>query len=78
MSLRLPCPHCGIRDAEEFRFGGEVRSRPGQDAAPEAWVDYSFLRANIAGMQKEWWYHRLGCGKWFTLERDTITNQIKN
>lgn len=77
MSLRIPCPHCGLREAEEFRYGGEVRSRPGVDSPPEAWVDYSFLRQNVAGMQKEWWFHRLGCGQWFNLERDTVNNQIK-
>jgi sarcosine oxidase subunit delta len=76
MSLKIPCPHCGLREAEEFRWGGEARTRPGQEAPAMEWVDYSFLRKNLAGMQKEWWYHRLGCGKWFTIERDTLTNKI--
>ena len=33
------------------------------------------MRTNAAGPQKEWWYHRDGCGIWFTLWRDTRTNQ---
>jgi sarcosine oxidase delta subunit len=30
----------------------------------------------LAGEQKEWWYHRLGCRKWMVAERDTITNKV--
>ena len=26
------------------------------------------------GVQKEWWYHRRGCGTWFTIYRDTVKN----
>jgi sarcosine oxidase subunit delta len=26
------------------------------------------------GVQKEWWYHRKGCGTWFTILRDTVKN----
>jgi sarcosine oxidase subunit delta len=28
----------------------------------------------VAGVQKEWWCHREGCGVWFTVYRDTRTN----
>jgi sarcosine oxidase delta subunit len=28
-------------------------------------------------VQKEWWYHRAGCGRWFLLERHTQTNELK-
>ena len=27
-------------------------------------------------MQREWWYHRIGCGLWFVAERDTRTNAV--
>jgi sarcosine oxidase delta subunit len=27
-------------------------------------------------VQREWWYHRLGCEAWFLAERDTTTNDV--
>jgi sarcosine oxidase subunit delta len=74
--MRIPCPHCGLRDSEEFRFGGEYRKRPEPGASSEAWADYLYLRNNAAGVEKEWWYHRLGCGTWFLVMRDTINHKI--
>ena len=76
MSLTITCPICGKRDGYEFRFGGEDQGpRPEEDAlTPETWCDYVHMRANIGGVQKEWWYHRDGCGTWFTIWRDTRIN----
>lgn len=34
------------------------------------------MRRNVAGVQQEWWYHRLGCKVWFLAERDTRTNEV--
>jgi sarcosine oxidase subunit delta len=31
----------------------------------------------VAGVQKEWWFHKDGCGSWFTIYRDTTTNLEK-
>src|SRR5438445_98196 len=28
MAIKIPCVHCGLRDVDEFRFGGELRSCP--------------------------------------------------
>ena len=28
------------------------------------------------GVQTEWWYHRLGCGRWLQAVRDTKTNHV--
>ena len=28
MSFLIPCPNCGKRSVYEFRFGGEVKTRP--------------------------------------------------
>ena len=39
-------------------------------------TDYVYFRDNVAGVQREWWYHRLGCGLWFLAERDTRTNEV--
>ena len=58
MSFLLACPECGERSAYEFRFGGEVKSRPQQGDSEEAWFEYIYIKANEAGEQKEWWFHR--------------------
>ena len=76
MSFLLPCPHCGPRSVYEFRFGGEVKQRPSPDAAAEDWIRYTYTKANAAGVQKEWWYHRSGCRRWLQALRNTVTNEV--
>ncbi|MDP6085700.1 MAG: sarcosine oxidase subunit delta [Nitrospinota bacterium] len=76
MSFLIPCPQCGSRSAYEFRFGGEYKRRPAPDASDWEWTRYNYLQANVAGVQKEWWYHRDGCGAWFLAERNTVTNEV--
>jgi sarcosine oxidase subunit delta len=76
MSFLLHCPNCGPRDVYEFRFGGEYQVRPQPDAPPDVWANYLYFRANEAGVQKEWWYHRSGCHAWFLALRDTRTNAV--
>ena len=39
-------------------------------------TDYVYFRRNVAGVQREWWYHRFGCELWFLAERDTRTNEV--
>lgn len=71
------CPHCGPRDSSEFYFRGEAPShRPEYDAGTTAFVDYVYGRANVAGAQKEHWYHAAGCRNWLLMERDTRTHAI--
>ena len=77
MSFLLACPICGPRDAYEFRFGGEVSRRPAADAPPDDWTAYRYWRANTAGVQQEWWFHRLGCRRWFQAVRDTTGNEVQ-
>jgi sarcosine oxidase subunit delta len=69
MSFMLPCPSCGLRSVYEFRFGGE-------EILPTRDNGSAYERANIAGLQKEWWYHRDGCGEWLVAVRNTVTNQV--
>ena len=38
--------------------------------------DYTYFRRNVAGVQREWWYHRSGCRTWFQAERDTRDNTV--
>ncbi len=76
MSFLLCCPNCGERSVYEFRFGGEFHQRPTEAASPHEWADYVYARRNEAGVQKEWWYHQLGCRIWFFAVRDTTTNTV--
>jgi sarcosine oxidase subunit delta len=77
MSFTITCPVCGKRDLYEFRFGSEERgARPAEEGlTPETYWDYVHRRTNASGPQKEWWLHRDGCGTWFTVWRDTLTNR---
>jgi len=74
VSLRIPCPHCGLREYTEFTFGGELRDIDSPDA--EADFRRVYLRENAAGPQVERWFHAYGCRRWLTLRRDTVTNRI--
>jgi len=76
VSFLVQCPQCGARSVYEFRFGGEVRKRPAPDAPEADWTDYIFTRANEAGAQKEWWFHRSGCRQWFQAVRNLVTNEV--
>ena len=76
MAFLIGCPNCGPRSVYEFRFGGEVTARPAPDASEGEWSRYFYARRNVAGEQREWWYHRFGCRKWFLALRDTVTNQV--
>ncbi|MDQ3663445.1 MAG: sarcosine oxidase subunit delta [Actinomycetota bacterium] len=76
--ILLPCPWCGPRDASEFGYGGEVRARPDpRTATPEQWRAYLYLRDNTAGWVTERWYHRTGCRRFVTVERSTVTNEVR-
>ena len=79
--ILLTCPNCGeARNVAEFRFGGEYIKRPQNPEDPAsdaAWADYLYLKENKLGVQKEWWYHRAGCGTWFMAERHTKTQVVE-
>ena len=76
MSIDFECPNCGRRQVSEFSFRGEYRPRPAPDAEFARWVDYVYMRRNVAGVQTEWWIHR-PCRRWFLVDRDT-TNNLAN
>jgi heterotetrameric sarcosine oxidase delta subunit len=75
MTIKIPCPNCGLRPYTEFSFGGELRAldapTPGEDFVRV------YLRENAPGLQDERWYHAFGCRRWFGLTRDTVTNRIE-
>jgi len=56
---------------------GEQRARPGDGTGPEPWRSYLYLRSNPAGWVTEGWYHRAGCRRYLTVERDTLTNEVR-
>ena len=76
MAFLLSCPNCGERSVGDFRFGGEALSRPGKEASTQELTHYFYLRKNEAGLQREWWYHKFGCRKWFLAIRDTRSNEV--
>ena len=71
------CPINGPRPAQEFHFGGELRSLPDPEAATDAeWADHVFHRRGEPGVKHEWWYHTPS-GTWFIAERDNQTDEIR-
>ena len=76
MSFLLRCPHCGLRDVNEFGYAGEVTTRPAHPPTVRELAGYVYFRRNVAGAQREWWHHRFGCDAWFLAERDTRTNEV--
>ncbi|MGH3348153.1 MAG: sarcosine oxidase subunit delta [Nocardioides sp.] len=75
--MLVPCPWCGARHAGEFAYLGEVTARPDPaTTTPAEWRRYLYVRRNRAGRTAERWYHRMGCRRYFVVERDTVTNEI--
>jgi heterotetrameric sarcosine oxidase delta subunit len=76
--LRIPCPHCGLRDYTEFSYAGDAtKQRPAQGTADlRTWYEYVFLFDNPKGAHLEYWQHLEGCRQWLVLERDTATNTV--
>jgi sarcosine oxidase subunit delta len=76
--MRIRCPYCGERDAQEFTYRGAHLQRPDAEApgAEATFFDYVYLRDNPAGPLSELWYHRAGCRSWLVVERDTRTHAI--
>lgn len=78
--LQIRCPYCGLRDEQEFSYGGEAHiARPlDPDALDDvAWTDYLFNRKNPKGLHQERWVHTAGCRRWFNAVRDTVSYEIK-
>jgi heterotetrameric sarcosine oxidase delta subunit len=76
MSFLLTCPHCGVREVTDFAYGGETSTRPATQPTERELGAYVYFRRNVAGVQREWWFHRSGCRSWFLAERDTRSNAV--
>lgn len=84
--MRIACPFCGVRDAQEFSYLGDgaLQSRPEtpagaplDGASEDAWHDYVYLRSNEAGDHTELWYHASGCRQWLKVTRNLRSHEIK-
>ncbi len=77
--LRIQCPWCGVRDEIEFRYRGDASVvRPAADAGIDAFASYVYERGNQCGWQAEWWLHVGGCRQLLTVERHTLTHEIRS
>ena len=77
--LLITCPFCGPRAETEFSYGGPaVARRPETPGALDdaAWVEYLTVVPNPMGPVRERWWHGKGCGRWLTVERDTLSHDI--
>jgi sarcosine oxidase, subunit delta len=76
--ILIPCPHCGPRNVSEFAYKGEAHPRPETaSVTPAEWRDYLYTHTNPAGWIPEGWYHRAGCRRYISVERHTVTNEIR-
>jgi sarcosine oxidase subunit delta len=77
--LLIPCPYCGPRPENEFRYGGEAHiARPRQpaDLDDDAWMSFLYTRSNPKGVHHERWRHFNGCARFFNCVRDTVSDRI--
>ena len=74
-------PLLGPRDSSEFVYLGDANliNRPDwqEDNAVQHFVEYGYLRDNIAGMHRELWFHEYGDRSWLVVTRDTLSHEIK-
>jgi sarcosine oxidase subunit delta len=78
--LLISCPHCGERPEIEFRACGEAGiARPADPSAvsDEDWAAFLYRRTNPRGLHAERWRHVHGCGRFFTVRRDTVTDRFE-
>jgi sarcosine oxidase subunit delta len=77
--LIIPCPYCGERPDNEFRYAGEAHvARPAQpaDLDDRAWADFLYMRSNPKGLHYERWRHNFGCARYFNAVRHTVSDRI--
>lgn len=78
--IRIHCPYCGVlRSEQEFSYAGQAHIvRPPDPSAEsdEDWRDYLYLRENTRGPHAERWRHSHGCGRYFNVIRDTVTDRV--
>ena len=76
--MRIDCPYCGPRDSGEFTYRGDARPSRPVSSDTQAFVDYVYLRDNVAGPMEEHWYHLHGCRHWLKVRRNTLSHEIES
>ena len=74
--MRISCPYCGERDAQEFIYRGDASPR--RPEGEEGFVDYVYLRDNPAGLHREHWHHSAGCHSWLRVQRDLRSHLMQS
>ena len=55
--LRIECPWCGLRNEDEFSYGGDAGvARPADDTALDDWYDYVYTRDNPEALDNSCWH----------------------
>jgi sarcosine oxidase subunit delta len=76
--LLINCPNCGPRNHSDLHFVGDTIARPDPNVcSPAEWRTYLYLRDNPAGWIEETWYCRAGCRTYFGIERNRLTNELR-
>ncbi|WP_321365054.1 sarcosine oxidase subunit delta [Celeribacter sp.] len=78
--LQIFCPYCEeLLPETEFVYAGEAHiDRPvsPSEQTDEEWAEFLFMRKNVKGIHFERWRHIHGCGRYFNVVRNTITDKI--
>ena len=77
--ISIHCPHCGLRDHDEFSYVGDatkVRPADPASASPADWHRYVYLRDNPRGPHLEYWQHVYGCRALVKVLRNTATHEV--
>ena len=74
--LLIPCPFCGPRPELEFRNAGHAHVTRDPSVGDPAWSETLFFRDNPKGIMAERWRHFSGCGRFFNVLRDTVSDVI--
>ncbi len=69
--MQIHCPHCGVRDVEEFEFRS-VAPLSGASA-----YERIYLRVNVPSQSVEHWQHLHGCRAWLEIERNPSTGEVQ-
>ena len=79
--IYINCPHCGERNEDEFVYGGDIEHRRPEDPASMSdaeWCDYIYSTPNTKGWATEQWWHVRGCNRWIMLQRNSVSNELRN
>ena len=88
--MMIPHPLLGLRDSAEFTYMGDASLMMRPEGMPDvneteasttedvmaAFVEYGYLRDNMAGQHRELWFHEQGDRSWLVVTRDTNTHEI--